>query len=378
MKAVFKVTYNGKDISVDLTKHLLDISFTDNVTGVSDDLEINLEDKDGMWVNSWYPQKGAVLKLTIGYDNGGTITPNPFELDEIELNFTKSGGDLVSIKAIGAGIKKQLHTKNSHAHENKSLSDIVHTIAAKYGYTVIGNIENVVIGRMTQHREKDLTFLNRLADEYGYAFTIKSNKLIFIKLKTLEAMPHVATIDKTDCITANIKDKGISVFAQANVKAHNPNKNKVVKSSYSVFQQANNDGVQFNYLKEGGNSLEVHTKTENESQANIKAEAALHKHNSLQQTGAFTVPGNVILLAGNNIELTGFGVCSGYWNILKSVHTINKKDEYITSCEIKRIVPPTQSGSKKTAKVVKPKVNAYKVVSEKNKDGIASNFLVTQ
>ena len=48
--------------------------------------------------------------------------------------------------------------------------EIVRTIAARYGLSVIGSIENITIGRVTQHREKDLTFLARLADEYGYAF----------------------------------------------------------------------------------------------------------------------------------------------------------------------------------------------------------------
>lgn len=378
ISSYLKVTYNGKDITADITTNLIDISYEDNVTGVSDSLEIKLEDTDGKWQNEWYPSKGSVLTLQLGYQNTKVLNPNALEIDEIELNFTKGGGDVVTIKAISAGVNKALHTRRSHANENKTLGEIVRTIAARYGLTVIGSIENIVIGRVTQHREKDLTFLQRLADEYGYAFSIKGSKLSFVKLTGLEAASKVATIDKTDCLSVNIVDKGMAVFAAANVISHNPNTNKVIKSSYTVKQQANNDGVQFNYLESAGNSVEVRTKTENAAQANVKSQAALHKVNSLQQTGTLAVPGNPLLVAGVNIELTGFGRCSGIWNILKSTHSDNKSKNYITEIEFKRIVPATQSGSTKVAKKVKAPKSSYTVKPITNLDGLVFNTIVAK
>lgn len=363
-----KVTYNGVNITEDISIHILEFTYTDNVSGVIDDFDLKLEDVDGRWSNEWYPQKGAALTVEFADQNGKVLKPNSFELDEIELDFDISSGDLVTIKALSGGITKQLHTKNSHAHENKTLSEIVHTYAAKYGLTVIGSIENIRIGRVTQHREKDLTFLNRLADEYGYAFTIKGNKLTFIRLKTLEGIAKVTSIDKTDCITCVIKDKSSQIYEKSEVRSHNPNQNRTVKSSSSVYQEANNDGEQFSYLKTGKNTLVVNTKTENEQQANAKAEAALHFTNSLQQTANLTVIGNALLVAGNNIELTGFGVCSGIWHILKSIHSFSKSGGYTTAIELKRIVPATQSGSKKKPKAVKPANSTYSVVDLKNGD----------
>jgi phage protein D len=373
INSFFQVLYNGKDISTDISLHLIDITYVDNVTGVADELEIRLEDVDGNWCNGWYPTKGATLNLQLGYDNGQVIKPNPFEIDEIKISGSKGSGDVVSIKALSGGIKKQLHTKRSHAHENKTLGEIVRTISARNGLTVIGNIANITIGRVTQHREKDLTFLNRLADEYGYAFSIKGKKLSFIPLLNLEGVARVAVIDKTDCESYEITDKGIGIYQQATVKSHNPNKNKLVQSSYTVQSVANNDGLQFNYLKEANNSLEVRTKTENEQQGNTKSQAALHTVNSLQQTADISLPGNVLLLAGNNIELTGLGVLSGIWNILKSTHVKNKGNNYKTSCSMKRIVPATQSGSRKTAKAKKVPANDYKVVPVTNLDKLQFN-----
>lgn len=375
IKPFFNLTYNSKDITTDVSLHLLEISYTDNVTGVSDELEIKLEDKELQWSNEWYPEKGALLALQIGYNNGQVLKPNPFQLDEVGYEFSKDAGDVVTIKGIGAGITKQVHTKRSHAHENKTLVQIVNTIAARNGLTVIGNIANITIGRVTQHREKDITFLNRLADEYGYAFTIKNNKLIFTPQKALEAIAKVATIDKTDIINGTITDKGTGIYEQASVKSHNPNANKVVQSTFTVNQVANKDGQEFTYLQPAANSLEVRTKTENNAQANLKSEAALHKANSLQQTGNITVEGNISLVAGSNIELTGIGKNSGVWHILKSTHRIDKGSGYQTEIEIKKVVPASISGSAKKPKTIATKNNGYTIVSNKNKDGVTFNTI---
>lgn len=371
----FKVSYNGVNITEDISQHLIDLSYTDNVSGASDDVDIRLEDADGKWCNEWYPTKGAKLTIELSDINGRILKPNDFEIDEIELTGDKSSGDLVSIKAISGGVTKQLHTKRSHAHENKTLSEIVRTVAARNGLTVIGNIANITIGRVSQHREKDFTFLNRLADEYGYACTVKGNKLSFVPLKTLEGLAKVATLDKTDCTSWNIKDKATQVYNKAAVKSHNPNTNKVVQSTTTVQTVANNDGVQFNYLKEADNTLAVHTKTENAQQATAKSEAALHFVNSLQQTASITTIGNMLLLAGNNVELTGFGRCSGIWHILKSTHSRSKSSNGVTTLELKRIVPATQSGSNKKPKKVAVKNNGYKVNTVKNADGVSFNII---
>jgi uncharacterized protein len=374
----YKITYNGKNITEDISLHLLELKYTDNVSGVADELEITVEDTDGKWSDSWYPDKGATLLLELGLATGPVIKPNAFDLDEIELDGSKSGGDVVIIKGISGGVNKQLHTKRSHAHENKTLGEIVRTTAARYGMTVIGTIENITIARKTQHREKDLTFLARLADEYGYAFSIKGNKLSFVKLNSLEAANKVATVDKTDCLSWNIKDKSSHIYQGANVKSHNPNTNKLVKSSYTVKQVANNDGVQFNYLATADNTLEVRNKTENEAQGNVKAEAALHRVNSLQQTANVTMIGNPLLVAGVNFELTGFGRCSGIWNILKSTHTAIKSGDYITEVELKRVVPATISKSAKKAKTIKPKSNSYTVATINNLDAIPFSRIVAK
>ena len=55
------IKYNNKDISADISKYLKSISYTDNLSGEADDLQITLEDKAGLWQSTWIPEKGALL-----------------------------------------------------------------------------------------------------------------------------------------------------------------------------------------------------------------------------------------------------------------------------------------------------------------------------
>lgn len=43
------IKYNDKDISADLQQYLKNVSYTDNMSGEADDLQLTLEDKAGLW-----------------------------------------------------------------------------------------------------------------------------------------------------------------------------------------------------------------------------------------------------------------------------------------------------------------------------------------
>ena len=48
-RCLVMVSYNGKDISADLQQYLKSVSYTDNMSGEADDLQLTLEDKAGLW-----------------------------------------------------------------------------------------------------------------------------------------------------------------------------------------------------------------------------------------------------------------------------------------------------------------------------------------
>ncbi len=340
-KPTVKVIYNNKDISADISASMISLSYKDKVSGEADELEITVSDDAARWQDEWYPEKGATLIVTI-YLDGSQLDCGSFQLDEIKLS---GPADEVTIKAISSGFRQKTRTKRSYAHENKTLSEIVRSIAARIGYIVVGDLENVQINRSTQHRESDLHYLNRLALMYGYNFSVKGKQLIFVKQKELEGRNASLSLDKSDITEYDFTDKTSEIFSGTTIKYHNPNTNKVVTSSRNAtFQQQS-----IEYINEL-DTLELRTKVENEEQANMKAEAAIYRTVSKQQTGNISCEGNVLLISGNNVELTGFGKFSGVWHVLTATHTVDNGDGYACSAELKRIGAITDPVKKKVSK----------------------------
>ena len=51
-----RVEFNGADITSSIMPYLLSLSFIDNEEDASDDLQIKLQDRDGIWMESWLQQ----------------------------------------------------------------------------------------------------------------------------------------------------------------------------------------------------------------------------------------------------------------------------------------------------------------------------------
>jgi hypothetical protein len=360
-----KVIYDGKNISADITKYLLSLTYSDKTEGESDEIQINLEDSEALWRGPWYPSKGSTLEVLIGY-NDALINCGVFEIDEIELT---GPPDTVSIKALATGIKGSLRTKKSFAHENKTLGQIAEAVAKSNGLTVHGSIEPIVINRRTQHRETDLTFLRKLSNEFGYVFSIRGKNLIFTKIFDLENLKPVTTINRSQLISYSLKDKTVETYSNAKVSYQNPEEGEVVNFEVDKFHNA--DGIEFSKI-DTSDTLVINDKAENKQQAEAKAKAALYAANSNQQEGNLTVQGNPYLVAGNNFKLTGMGKLSGSYHIKASTHNIDKGGGYTVDLEIKRVGGATDA--EKKAQPVEIQKD-YKVSEFKNRDNVSFSVI---
>lgn len=350
-KPTYTIVYNSKNITAVISESLISLTYTDKVTGEADEIEIILEDKDGKWQNEWYPGKGSYLDVVIGIE-GRELNCGVFQIDQIEFS---GPPDQVAIKGLSTGFYGKKRHRKGYAHENKTLSEIIHSIADKLKMKVVGKIENVRIGRSTQNRESDLQYLNRLAAQYGYNFTIKNETLVFIKQTELETRATSLILDKTEVMSYSFTDKTSEIFKGTQIKFHNPNTNKIISAS----KDASFLGQFTDYVKEL-DILNIRGQTvETEEQASIKAAAYIHKKSSIQQTGTISCPGNPLLISGVNVDLTGFGYFSGIWHILTSTHSVNM-DGYVSEAEIKRVNLPSNE-SKKIPKKVVQKTTNYKV-----------------
>jgi len=328
-KPKYTVLYNNKSITADISKYMLSITYSDKTHGESDEVNIELEDVDGRWQNAWYPEQGATLTVTMGRLKCGV-----FEIDEIEL---KGPPSTVTIKGMATGITNPVRTKKSDAHENKTLKQIAEKVAQKNSLTVEGAIPEITLGRVTQNKETDVSFLKRISEKYGVLFSIRGKVITFTSIYDLEARGTSFTLDKTDLSNWNLKDKASGMVKEAKVQSKNAKKNSKIDVSVDLekFHQENPQ-----YTKQAtanSNSAVTDGYAENDQQGEAVAKAIMHTSASNQQEGSVSLQFNDLACAGNSFLLTGLGRLSGKYHIKGSTHKIDRSGGGTSDLEIKRL-----------------------------------------
>lgn len=345
----FKIIYQGKNITQDISKDLISVTYTDATEGESDEIELSIADPKRKWIAEWRPAKGDSLTLSIGYDEN-LMPCGTFAVDQIDYSISPS---VMQIRGLAAATNSPLRTKNNRSFENQTLRQIAQRIATEQGLQLQGDILDIQIERTTQSRETDLAFLARLSKQYGYLFSIRDKNLIFTSVFKLEAERPVFTLKLTDLISGSLSDKSVKTFKAAKVSYHNPKKNEVVTATVETGTVEQGTAIGGANTSTATDTLEIRTKAENQQQAEAMAKAALHSANSSGQEGRFKVIGNQLLVAGNNIIIEGIGDYSGTWQIKRSTHSIDRSGGYTTDFEAIRITNPTPA--QKTVKKITPR-----------------------
>lgn len=323
-EAEYELLYAGRTITADIMPFVIGITFSDRAKNESDEIEISLDDTQANWQSSWFPVQGETISLLITKRNK-TLNCGNFVIDEITGNFSESG-DEISIKAIGTGINKALRTISNYAHENKTIREIVNAIASKHGLNVSGHIPNITLQRKTQYNQTDLQFLKSLSEKYGFTFTIKGNQLIFTESFQHESDDVELYFDRHQISSLSIVDKSTKKYRDAILKYHHPQTKKAITYRTS----------ETNFPNNSSDTLVLHTRVENERQAEQILKSALHAANSLKQEGTIELPGNPEVVSGRKINITGFGLFSGDYYVLETTHSVSREGDYTTSATIKK------------------------------------------
>lgn len=343
---VFVLSYEQKNITSDITPYVRSVTYTDYLSGQSDELEVELEDADGRWARHWYPGKGDTLTLKIGYEAAPLLPCGAFEIDEIEFAQPPA---TVSIRGLATGIKKSVRTRVGRAYENTTLAAIAQRIAKRNKLTLTGKIRDIRIDRVTQYQERDVEFLTRLAREYGYAFKIVGSKLVFTELASLRDGGAVLTLTATDLITIRLRDKIKEIYQEAKVKYHDPKTKKLVVYGVKGDQVTEVGQTTASTKKQSGQSasgdtLKLSTRSSSKAAAQAKAQAALDDANLQQTAGSLTVPGNPKLVAGTTFNLADCGRLSGKYLVESARHRLDRGGGYVTELEVKRVALPVAKG----------------------------------
>lgn len=335
------VKYDGKDISSYLEPYLKSISYTDNMSGEADDLQITLMDKDGLWQSSWLPEKGATLDVTFvlhNWDGGGTLSSHIgiFEIDEITCQGNPSE---VQIKAVSVPDDNNLRgSEHSRSWEKAELKQIANDVATGAGLELAYDLEyNPKIDRVEQTEESDLGFLLKLCRDHGLALKICNKQVIIFDEADYEKAEALYTIIKPylgmpssldgSSITAiqswNLKSKIRDTFKACHVKYQ---RGKTKQKLEATFTDPH---------KETGKTLEINEQVDSIADAERLAKKKLREKNCNEFTGSFGVLGNLGLLAAVNVMLSGYGRFDGKYIITRATHSAGSSG-YNTDIEVRR------------------------------------------
>lgn len=214
-KAAWQLSYENTDVTDELSTMVKSVTYTDNVTGKADELELELLDRDGRWRGGWYPSSGDRIACRLGAEGGALLDAGAFKVDDVGLN---GPPDSVTIRALSAPTTAGVRTKKSRAFTGTTLRDIAQRLARELELELVGEVEPVAIDHVAQDKETTVAFMKRLAESWGYTFCIRAQKLVFFEIAALEAGKPVVRLRRQDLASYNFSGKTQGTYVACEVK----------------------------------------------------------------------------------------------------------------------------------------------------------------
>lgn len=188
----YKVVIDGTDITNKIKPRLMNLTLTDNRGFDADQVELQLDDSDGLLT---MPRRGATMRVWLGWKGSPLIDKGSFTVDELEH---AGAPDTLTITGRSVDFRESLNVKKERSFHGKKLSEVIDTIAKNHGLLSVlsTSLKDEVIDHIDQTNESDAAFLVRLAKQFDTIPTVKDGRLLFVRAglaltATGKAMPPV-------------------------------------------------------------------------------------------------------------------------------------------------------------------------------------------
>lgn len=341
-----QIYFDGTDITESIIPYLLSTTYTDNEADEADDLQIKLQDRDSLWLESWINEavrSAAALKLKIrvvltqenqrsdGKDM--TMDSGEFELDSV----TASGPPaIVTIKATALPFSEPIRqTKKSRAWESYNLSGIAREIASASGMKCMYEVKNdPFYERAEQSKKSDIDFLSELCKDAGISLKATDNTVVLFDQTMYEALPPVMTITHGSGSYTKYKlNSGAAgtQYSSCRVSYTDSGSGTCIEGTAYAFDYDDEDD------SDTGQRLEITTKVSSAAEAKEIAEKRLRLHNKYTRSASFTFPGNPELAAGVTVMLSGWGGWDGKYFVDSAKHSLGSLG-YTTQISLRRVL----------------------------------------
>ncbi|WP_000461122.1 contractile injection system protein, VgrG/Pvc8 family [Acinetobacter baumannii] len=174
-QAIYKIVVNGTDITSKVNSRLINMTITDNRGIEADSVSLELSDHDGLLD---IPPKDAVVEVWIGWSTTGLVYKGKYLVKERMHTGTP---DKLSIRATSADLKASLKRKREGSFHDKTIGEIISSIAARNGLNAVmqERLANIKLAHIDQN-ESDANLMTRIADEHDAIATVKNATLLFM------------------------------------------------------------------------------------------------------------------------------------------------------------------------------------------------------
>lgn len=343
-RTAVEIAFAGEDITASIRPYLLSVTYTDNEEDKTDDLQIRLEDRAGIWLEAWLQdaiEAASAEKLTIDAvllrknwkSNGGDLVL-PF--GEFELDTVAASGPpaVITIKAtslpFGSPIRQ---TKRNKTWKNIHLSGIVAEIAGKNGMTFMYESANDPLYTQVEQKDaSDIAFLGKLCFDAGIALKTTSKIIVCYDQAEYEVKDGVYTIHRGGGYTKYKLNIGSAdtQYSSCRVSCVDPASGKCIEGIAKI--------EDYNSKAKNNQQLEIKAKVKDKEEAKALAKKHLRQKNRYAKTAVFDLPGNPELAVGLTVILKGFGGFDGKYIITKAVHTVSGNGGYVTQITLCQVL----------------------------------------
>lgn len=308
-----KITIAGKDVTRDLAPYLLEINYEDVLSGEADTLEIMLWDSNRLLIGDYFPTLSDTLSVSLtkqNWQDNSNLDLGTFEIDEVQAAFPPS---TFKIKAVSISQNSELRQHDeSKAWENLKLSELAAQIAADSGVELFYQASyDPDLKRVEQQEQSRLALLEKICADNYLALKVDDGKLIIFDESELDKQSPVATIerDTSNILRFSAKKTLQEVYKSAQVSYKHGDKDELFQGSFDSGAQS-------------GKVLKINKKVEDKAAAERLAKNSLRDKNKKETEVRLELVGSFEYLAGNVVELKGFGKFDGRYLIERARHKV--------------------------------------------------------
>ncbi|MBJ8418771.1 contractile injection system protein, VgrG/Pvc8 family [Acinetobacter courvalinii] len=176
------LTADNKPLNDQITTRITSVTVTDNRANEADQLDIILNDTDGVLE---LPRRGVKINCQLGFEGEGLHDKGDFIVDETEWSGTP---DTITIKASSANFKSNIKEAKSKSYHRKKFGEIASEIAQNHKLTLVmtDDLKNIDLRHVDQTNESDLNLLNRISKQNGAEMAIKKDRLLIFRAGTAQ------------------------------------------------------------------------------------------------------------------------------------------------------------------------------------------------